>query len=572
MEFAKFVTIATTLASFLILITYHLIEYNTVLEQTSVHVILLNKEKLSDEELVEEQKRHLNEKNLSVSYVKIEQKISKSKENPVHGPFFDRRKIKPTEISAEIIENFNQKLVTATTELPETTVPSTQVTTTTTKSTPSILTTTKNSNNQKTVDPYIQTEKSKTNKNADVGEFLLNMRQQADIENGLPPVNLTNHESIAGNFDHTKYKFFTTNPPETVDMVTETSQFEKYRLNLTYPNFEIASQNIKKFINKDYGNCSSLLHLGHWRSPLFKDGNKGDINNYVTYSNHTACAESRSCRANAWVVENCKAHRYTSSDARKCFQNRKMLFIGDSRGRQIFRAMENRLENSRFLTDEVEHHDIFRNLDRTVKIRWLWITKITDHFNTAGILEQLFLDLLRLKDPKKLPALIVFNSLLLHPTRACYSIELCNKNYKGFRYVVEYKLLPMFKEFIKKDVMIVWLASEDLDNRHKFSDNQISVLRDQNKWIYKLFENKFTLKERRLINFISATSRTVYTDIDKTTNLPMGDILLADGTHKLDRHVNTTIPTSLWADTNLILNFACNDRMRFEGVTCCVGG
>ena len=54
---------------------------------------------------------------------------------------------------------------------------------------------------------------------------------------------------------------------------------------------------------------------------------------------------------------------------------------------------------------------------------------------------------------------------------------------------------------------------------------------------------------------------------------PEGEPMVIDGTHLMARRVNTTVPTTLWADANLVFNFACNDQegMGFgEGEYCCM--
>ena len=353
-------------------------------------------------------------------------------------------------------------------------------------------------------------------KNSDVGAYMANIRHQANIDEGknygtdlFKPIQSTFNPKNYASLDLPSYK--ETTQPTTLDHITKLSISEKQKLNLTMTKTKKSS--IPMLDN--YGNCTSMLNFGYWKSQNL---------------NHTFCSSNESCRENAWKPVNCQWKKYSSEDALQCFKNRKILFIGDSRGRQAFRSMENRLEGNLYLNDQVEHHDIFKKIifnqgKDHVSIRWLWITKLTDHFNTAGILEQLFLDLLRIKDLSKIPSLIVFNSLLLHPTRICHSIELCNRNYKGFKYIVEFKFLPIFRQFIKKKVTIVWLGSEALSDRHSFSHSQNLVLKDQNFWLRKLFYTNFSEDERKLIAFIGATAKTVWSWKNYS-----GDLLLSDGT------------------------------------------
>ena len=84
---------------------------------------------------------------------------------------------------------------------------------------------------------------------------------------------------------------------------------------------------------------------------------------------------------------------------------------------------------------------------------------------------------------------------------------------------------------------------------------------DQNKSFY----NPEAFINFPKINYVDLMTKTAYSKSNKD-----GTLMMKDGTHKLDRRVETQVPTSLWVDTNGILNYFCNEKMGFEDVDCCV--
>ena len=97
-----------------------------------------------------------------------------------------------------------------------------------------------------------------------------------------------------------------------------------------------------------------------------------------------------------------------------------------------------------------------------------------------------------------------------------------------------------------------------------------------------LFLEKF-IRERfadawSRINFLGVNERIVYSgsssaDASKlkwpNRSKPM---LSSDGLHLMERRVNTTVPVTLWAEANILLNFLCNQVFQGseEEYLCCV--
>lgn len=156
--------------------------------------------------------------------------------------------------------------------------------------------------------------------------------------------------------------------------------------------------------------------------------------------------------------------------------------------------------------------------------------------------------------------------------------------------MVEKKIFPLMRNITEKafengvETKILWIGSEDMKVKasHKFTGVQVDTLRESNEFMRRLIEednerwyrervNKDEISKGRdfdffpKINYVDLMTKTVYSKSNKT-----GELLLGDGTHKLMRRISTNVPTSLWADTNGILNYFCNSKMGFEGVDCCV--
>ena len=120
-------------------------------------------------------------------------------------------------------------------------------------------------------------------------------------------------------------------------------------------------KNTPKLTPKD--RCISMLNDGHWA-----DDNV----------DHILCSKDDNCKANVWKPKSCHWHAYTTQETRTCLKNEKILILGDSRGRQGYIGLKNRLTGDRTLYDEVEHHDLRFDLYGT-SLEWYWTTSINDN-------------------------------------------------------------------------------------------------------------------------------------------------------------------------------------------------
>ena len=128
----------------------------------------------------------------------------------------------------------------------------------------------------------------------------------------------------------------------------------------------------------DFGNCQSMLNSGEWKDQK------------MTYADHRACSRIKSCRSSAWAPHNCRWHKYSSTDAKQCLQNKKILILGDSRARQLYLAMKNRLENEGRVMDDLSFKNKTSIADWQLKtylpnyhvnLRWVWQCDIYENFD-----------------------------------------------------------------------------------------------------------------------------------------------------------------------------------------------
>lgn len=272
---------------------------------------------------------------------------------------------------------------------------------------------------------------------------------------------------------------------------------------------------------------------------------------YKPNIDHTICDVDEKCKQEAWVPEGCSWHRYTPIDTRKCLKDKKVLILGDSRGRQVYIALKNRLTGETDLMDEVAHHNLkYEKHDGQVK--WLWTTNVRDGSVTKLLKRMLDED----NEHVDRPDLIIFNSLLLHPT-SHKNISICEDELKIFKDVTKNEVIPALSSLAQMGTKIVWMASEDMFPKHAYTIDQVNTLRKHNDFL----EEEIS----KMTNDFTFAGMNRHTAYHKET----GKLLLGDGTHKLIRRQYTQVPMSLWADVNGLLNYYCNPIMNWSDADCC---
>jgi len=271
---------------------------------------------------------------------------------------------------------------------------------------------------------------------------------------------------------------------------------------------------------------------------------------YSPNINHTVCDLNDDCKREAWQPEGCQWHKYTPDDTRQCLKNKKVLILGDSRGRQVYIALKNRLTGETELMDEVAHHNL-KYEKHNGQVKWLWTTNVRDG-SVTKLLHRMLDDVSNVERPD----LIIFNSLLLHPT-SHKNMTICENELMIFKDITKKEIIPALGKLVKKGTKIVWMASEDMFPKHAYTVDQVNTLRKHNDFLEAEIN-----KMNSDFSFAGMNRKTAY-------HRENGQLLLGDGTHKLVRRQFTQVPVSLWADVNALLNYFCNPSMQWEDASCC---
>ena len=223
-----------------------------------------------------------------------------------------------------------------------------------------------------------------------------------------------------------------------------------------------------------------MLNLGDWT----------DQN--MSFLDHFECSKHYNCKSTAWQPYNCNWNIYTSSQAHTCLKNKNILIFGDSRARQLYRALISRLtyddrvyDDLDFKNDSDDQRDWhlrtdFLRRDQNITVKWSWQCNLyKDFFNKHP-------DLLDVKNKDRnltmvdIPYdVIIFNSMLLHSTRACKDLAACSFQFDNFKKDF-LELLPNLKKLlkIKPNIKIIWMGNEDLfvlpENKNSYRGKRIS--------------------------------------------------------------------------------------------------
>ena len=237
--------------------------------------------------------------------------------------------------------------------------------------------------------------------------------------------------------------------------------------------------------------------------------------------NHTECSKSEFCKANSWLPSpKCTWHKYSTQDARNCFKNKKIQLIGDSRARQLYLAMKDRLEGKGWVYDDlsfkVEGDGVlgkdFWKIESNVsfdesntRIRWDWIVKLPKNFGRQEAkhklnwrIEKKEEEMVKEINSDHFPDVIIFNSLILHQTYYCkpsHSVKVnltCSEIVKNYKEAVQ-NLIPFFKKVAEigrttnKMRKIVWMGIEDLEQQ-PFSILHNRLGREVDIWMADFFK------------------------------------------------------------------------------------
>ena len=305
--------------------------------------------------------------------------------------------------------------------------------------------------------------------------------------------------------------------------------------------------------------CNRLLHTGKWDNWSYNPAPDGNLANTETgewnYSGN-------------YQPDGCDLHHYTTEEIETCLLKRpdgtnsdlSVMIIGDSRARLLYRVLSARLHGQDSIED-VKVHDDMAN----APFIYYW----SQSFHGARVARNkqemsTFRRMLMEVNSKNKAQLIIINEHFLHPSTDILGFP---KN-RTWAHIEPYFItsLTHLKENIMpqlvtlsemEDVTIIINASE--------GSSRYYAGWSADKWVE--LQNMYNFEIQRLI--IDNPRIFYMTNNIRTGVGPSGQNLLPDGTHKIIKGESQTVPPSLMADTDMILNVHCNRKLGIDGNACC---
>lgn len=276
----------------------------------------------------------------------------------------------------------------------------------------------------------------------------------------------------------------------------------------------------------------------------------------------------------------CEWKAYTPKVTSQCLQKTELLVLGDSRGRQVYRSLSQRIKGGKAIDDtpwnrneSIPFPKIIENPDTKLKFYWL---------NNFNVLRNMLKENLKKYESEPKTFILGYHflwSVKMYPSdntklNATKFVDQAERYKRDFITVI----LPIIIELADSGNRFLWASTEHrvdfslkesklsdklnitykvLDTEKNYQMLQNYLMDDVNdhieRWIFKL--------SHKNIYFMSANSRN-------TENLSKTALFLGDMTHKMVRDKKINLPFPLWLDTNYMLNFACNNIIGADGSYC----
>ena len=436
-----------------------------------------------------------------------------------------------------------------------------------------------------------------------------------------------------------------------------------------------------KINNNNYNSCHTLLNSGEWHDKNL---------------DHDTCSKNQTCKESAWKIsENLKCNWkiYKTDDIQKCFSNKNILILGNSRSRQFAESLWARFSGSKTVFDQYvinsnqsgnypkpNHEHIFYQDNSTrTNFLWYWFNHLlfewtpydqlevkelkneVQHFtNSSPVLlekdmirfeqfEKLedeknnftkrkyryisekaktwhrnlrprfrFLDPASIlydkntkisdliiddecqkqftvnskeKNPQNLPKcvtvpelnvfqksfqgrfpkLIILGGPFLNNNN-CHHTSVCKGNFLIFKDIIQQFFIPFIKgnilaatKYTKTKILIIGSEDQKMEGVYENNVYRNFVMRKLNKFLADEIKNEFYPKHRDRIAVLGNVNEIVYPDSEFL--FPMGYPMLPDRLHLLVRNKEISMPTTMWVQTNLALNFLCGEHN--DGQMCC---
>ncbi|XP_071791934.1 N-acetylneuraminate (7)9-O-acetyltransferase-like isoform X2 [Asterias amurensis] len=237
----------------------------------------------------------------------------------------------------------------------------------------------------------------------------------------------------------------------------------------------------------------------------------------------------------AWQPAGCMMHKYSHIDSQKCFQDQHVVFIGDSRMRQLYFTFTSRITSDTL--QQGKFHEDLLHIDANTKSHseFLWHPEVNNSLIKAYTNNIL--------SASKKPVLVVLGD-------ATWTIKLNNGAHKAFeQYTVNLTQLRPELQRTTEETKIVWMMQAPVQE-HLLVGSRSMITNE-----------RVTMYNDAAADILENTKVKLWYSAIKTSNLSKYDT--TDGLHMSDETLET--------DADLLLNLVCNAKIKPSATTCCAG-
>ncbi|XP_038072062.1 N-acetylneuraminate 9-O-acetyltransferase-like isoform X2 [Patiria miniata] len=236
---------------------------------------------------------------------------------------------------------------------------------------------------------------------------------------------------------------------------------------------------------------------------------------------------------NVWQPAGCMMHQYSMADSSKCLAGQRVLFIGDSRMRQLYFTFTQRITTEK-LKEEKFHENLLHTIPETkTAIEFLWQPEVNNSLNKEYAAKVLS------SSPK--PVLVVLGV-------ATWTIKLHNAAHEALeQYTVNLTQLTPILQKTEDSTKVVWMMQAPV---------QESLLSESRKMITN---EQLDMYNAATVDVLANTNVELWYSAMEVSNKSQEDT--TDGMHLSNEALNT--------DAQLLLNLVCNSKSRPLDTTCC---
>lgn len=239
-----------------------------------------------------------------------------------------------------------------------------------------------------------------------------------------------------------------------------------------------------------------------------------------------------------WQPHGCMLHKYKTLDSLSCLQLRKIVFAGDSRMRELMFEFIRTISPSYNIPDGKIHSDVTFNDDK-LKLTFIWLPELN---RTALDLYQNWID-----DKNSRPD-IVFQAAATHTIKRMNGSDEALKEYTS-------NITSLVKKMTKfasvSETKLLWIMQEPVFK------SRLSTARKM-------------ITDEQLMLYNAAVRTVLYeSDLKRDVNVIESFALLSTELMDLS-HDGLHLPVqALKIESNILVNFLCNDLIRPIDGSCC---